>query len=309
MATYTSSVTPRLRVARNSPLNYDRSSQIASASESGPSRLPEFSQLVDLNLNDMAMSEASDQLSTSTIPAPSTSTRSENPAAVLRALLSRLPAQSKSPTPSQSPSQQYLSERESDYDMDISERGNATPSMAQESLKDIFSKARRDPGDTPQKMRPRRNSVDTSEVDASPRVEKQRADHKGKRRSLSDDEMDNANRLSQRRATRFKPSPQPITMEFLRERFSDSRVSHGSVEDEGPLSIHNSSNDTATILRDLKSLQSTPPAATSTPQQSLRLSVNSQFQSNLLDQDTEMQNAIDELDSYGERSAERSSKH
>jgi len=29
-----------------------------------------------------------------------------------------------------------------------------------------------------------------------------------------------------RRATRFKPSPQPVTMEFLRERFSDSQISH-----------------------------------------------------------------------------------
>jgi len=31
-----------------------------------------------------------------------------------------------------------------------------------------------------------------------------------------------------RRATRFKPSPQPVTMEFLRERFSDSRVPDNS---------------------------------------------------------------------------------
>ena len=31
-----------------------------------------------------------------------------------------------------------------------------------------------------------------------------------------------------RRATRFKPSPQPVTMEFLRERFSDSRTPDNS---------------------------------------------------------------------------------
>ena len=69
-------------------------------------------------------------------------------------------------------------------------------------------------------------------------------------------------------------------MEFLRERFSDShnlRTTEDNYKDD-------SSNDTATILRDLNSsqasLEATPPAATSTPQQSqsLRLSTSSSFQ-------------------------------
>jgi hypothetical protein len=190
--------------------------------------------------------------------------------------------------------------------------------MAQESLKDIFSKARHDPGSTPQKTQARRNSVDTSEVKFS--VEAEQMDCKGKRRSLSDDETehldskpsgfwyfskredDNRFPLSgslNRRATRFKPSPQPVTMEFLRERF-DSQISrHMPDEDSSSIREHhilllsskppiltlqiegNSSNDTATLWRDLNSSHASPPAATSTPQQSVRMSVNSEFQSSL----------------------------
>ncbi|KDR75370.1 hypothetical protein GALMADRAFT_552432 [Galerina marginata CBS 339.88] len=302
MATYTPTITPRLRMTRHSPVHYDRStSQIASTSQSGPSRLPDFSQLVDVNLNDMAMSEASDQPSSSKLSTPSTVTRSENPAAVLRALLSRLPPDATTPTQSHPTSQQYASERESDYDM--SEHTNATPSMAQESLKHLFSKARRNPGDTPQKSRPRRNSFDTSEVDASPGVEKERADNKGKRRSLSDDEIEPTNQSSSRNrlGTRSRTSHQPVTMEFLRDRFSNSHVSPS--RPQSPTNIHNSSNETATILRDLGSSQATPPAATSTPQQSLRMSFNLEFHPNLLDQDTEMQNAIQGLGSYEESSS------
>ncbi|KIM45128.1 hypothetical protein M413DRAFT_331464 [Hebeloma cylindrosporum] len=289
-------ITPRLRMTR-APLYYDRNSQIASTSHTGgPSRLTEFSQLVDVDLNDMELPGSSDPSNHSNLSTPSTATRSEKPAAVLRALLSRLPADHRSLTPSQSLPQQYPSERESDYE--TSEPANATPSMAQESLKDIFFKARRDPGNTPQKIRARRNSVSTSEVDASFSVEEERPDSKGKRRSVSDDEAEHLDKSFNRRTTRFKPSPQPVTMEFLRERFSDSQISH-MPENSSP-SIHNSSNVTATLWRDLNSSHATPPAATSTPQQSLRMSINSQFQSNLLDHDTEMRHAIEDLDFNGE---------
>ena len=66
---------------------------------------------------------------------------------------------------------------------------NVAPSIAQESLKHSFSKAVRDPGNTPQKAKRRRNSID-----ASPRVEKERATDKGKRRSMRDDEVENISR-------------------------------------------------------------------------------------------------------------------
>ena len=73
---------------------------------------------------------------------------------------------------------------------------------------------------------------------------------------------------------RLKSASQPVTMEFLRERFSDSHNLRTTEDDHK----EDSSNDTATILRDLNSSQATPPAATSTPQQSLRLSSNSSLQ-------------------------------
>ena len=71
---------------------------------------------------------------------------------------------------------------------------NVAPSIAQESLKHIFSKAVGDPGNTPQKAKRRRNSIDASAVEASPRVKKERATDKGKRRSMRDDEVENISR-------------------------------------------------------------------------------------------------------------------
>jgi hypothetical protein len=81
------------------------------------------------------------------------------------------------------------SEPDSDFDPPRSSLAN-TPSIARESLKDLFSRALRDPGDTPEKNRRRRNSIDISEVDFSPRVDRERAKNKGQRRSLSDEEAD-----------------------------------------------------------------------------------------------------------------------
>ncbi|KAF8813661.1 hypothetical protein BYT27DRAFT_7083576 [Phlegmacium glaucopus] len=297
----TSTFTPRLRLSRHSPVQYR-----ASTSEAGPSRLPNVSQILDLDLKDIPLSDDQPTSGESNIPkitTTPTATRPGNPAAVLRALMSRLPAHSPSPTQSHALSVQDGTERESDFDT-ISE-SNAAPSIAQESLKDIVSKALRDPGNTPQKVRRRRNSIDASEVEASPRVGKERAKNKGKRRSMSDDEVENASQSIHHRNIRSKSTSQPITMEFLRERFSDSHNLGISIEPQrspATSSNHDSSNDTATLLRDLNSSQATPPAATSTPQQSLRLSTTSRFQfhSNLLDQDSEMQKAIEGLDSFDE---------
>ena len=167
------STTPRLRM---SPVQYRRSRSHASISEAGPSRLPSLSQILDLDMKDMPLSD--DQFSFNTpkiintpkITTTPTPTRSDNPAAVLRALLSRLPAHPPSPTKSSTEH-----ERESDFDT-VSE-SNAAPSIAQESLKHVFSNALRDPGNTPQKSRRKRDSTDSSEVEG--RVEKERAKNRG----------------------------------------------------------------------------------------------------------------------------------
>ena len=281
-------------MSRHSSVQYDRSSNIAS--EAGPSRLPNFSQILDLDMKDMPLSDdqfSSNEQNTPKFTTTSTATRSDNPAAVLRALLSRLPAHPPSPTKSHALSVQGSTEQERESDYDTVSESNVAPSIAQESLKHIFSNALRDPGNTPQKARRKRNSIDSGELEGNPRVEKERAKNKGKRRSVSDDEVEITSReLSSgfaishltkldvesinRRDIRFKSTSQPITMDFLRERFSDShnlRTTEDNHKDD-------SSNDTATILQDLNSSQATPPAATSTPQQSqsLRLSTNSSFQ-------------------------------
>jgi serine/arginine repetitive matrix protein 2 len=114
-------------------------------------------------------------------------TPADTPAARLRALLSRVPNQSSSANVPEKPPPPPS---ELDSDFETPHFSPITPSIARESLKDLFSHALRDPGDTPQKRRRRRNSIDASEVEASPRVERERAKYKTKRQSLSDDEVD-----------------------------------------------------------------------------------------------------------------------
>ncbi|KAF4620699.1 hypothetical protein D9613_000558 [Agrocybe pediades] len=292
-AVYTATMTtPRLRLPRPTPSYNDRSRSSATTTDFvGPSRLPEFSQLVDVDLHDMARSESSDQPTIiSKVSTPSTVVRAEDRAATLRALLARLPEQKHSPAPSQIPDQ-YPSERESDYDM--SDRGSVTPSVAQESLKGIFSKARLAAEDTPLKTQPRWNGLDTTQVESSRVLHREKDTGKGKGRSLSDDDNDETNVVSTSRSRRkSRSSPQPLTAEFLRERFSESFA-----PPVGETS-NNSSNETATLLRDFDTSHPSPPMATSTPQQSMRMSVSMDLHSNLLDQDTEMQHAIEGLDSY-----------
>ncbi len=200
MSTTTISVTPRLRMTRHSPTPQDRTTLTAtSLSEAGPSRLPDLSQLVNVTLKDMDISD--DNIYASDVPTeprphvatPPSMTRADNPAAVLRALLSRLPNHDENSAPAnEGDEHQYPSEKESDYDV---ETASATTSVAQSSLKDIFSRALREPGDTPRKdrlHRQRSSSIGATDAEDTPHIVEAR-DIKGKRRSLSDDEVENAN--------------------------------------------------------------------------------------------------------------------
>ncbi|KAG5635089.1 hypothetical protein H0H81_012488 [Sphagnurus paluster] len=232
----------------------------------------------------------------------------ETPAARLRALLARTPSSPKAtPMPQRSV---QSSDNESDFDPPNAMPQN-TPSFARESLKDLFGRAMRDPGNTPQKdsVKPRRNSIDVSEVEASPRV-RERARNMAPRKSLSDEEIESPTKSSQRSEASFKSS-QAATFDILRERLANS---HSQIKD---LDIDDSmyqydldsvpnenSKDTATILRDLNP---SPPPVASTTQQSLHLSTNTQLQlqlSNLLEQDSEMHRAFEGFDSYEEGRSE-----
>ncbi|KAH9485264.1 hypothetical protein JR316_0002171 [Psilocybe cubensis] len=297
MATYTSTLTPRRRMVRNPLANFDRSGQTVSTSEPGPSRLPELSQIIDVNLSDMSMSHTTDHTTRSSALIAPTVTRSEaTPAEKLRALLNVLPHEVTSTARVPSSPKQYLSERDSDYD--ITGPASATKSIAQESVRNLFSNARRDP-DTPQKSISMHNGADHSDVEPTHRYVR---DRKGKQKSLHNDSselQDQTPHLS-RMSTRSKA---PVTMEFLRERFSDSVVSPEDAElpDTSTNRVGNQ-----TFLRDLDAYGHSPPIGTSTPQQSLRMSFNSQFHSNLLESDTEMQDAIDGLGEYDEVTNHRS---
>lgn len=190
---------PRLRLTRQSSKLDDDD---VNTPQAGPSRLsPDHRSVTEMGgyeNND----EGDDAESTPKMPVldtmptePSLSsmqpaTPTDTPAARLRALLSRVP--NSPPTSRAAPAP--LSEPDSDFDPPRSSPLN-TPSIARESLKDLFSRALRDPGNTPEKSRgKRRNSIDVSEVESSPRVQRERAKHKGQRRSLSDEEADKTSR-------------------------------------------------------------------------------------------------------------------
>ena len=114
----------------------------------------------------------------------------ETPAARLRALLSRVPNNK----PLLVPPRSDLVDSDGDTTDDDPRppSPSASVSLARESLRDIFMRARREPGDTPQKdktLRPRRGSFD--ELDQGTRIRRP-----GKRKSLSDEELETPSMLT-----------------------------------------------------------------------------------------------------------------
>ncbi|KAF8348140.1 hypothetical protein F5887DRAFT_952300 [Amanita rubescens] len=217
-----------------------------------------------------------------------TALAAETPAARLRALLSRVPNNKPLLVP---PRSDLL-----DSDLDTADddpQPTSHISFARETLRDMFMHAMREPGDTPQKdktLRPRRNSFD--ELD-----QRTRDRRSGRRKSLSDEELE--------------PLPsdlQPIasgsqTMSIRDKLFTDSQT---QLQDQSLPLLHEQSTSTS---HNLNASQATPPAATSTPQSFLRKTqtdsnfpsqLDSQLvQSNLLDTDSEMQQAIENVESEG----------
>lgn len=183
---------PRLRLSRNSPSSvhdYSASQNIAYPGSSrlqNPPRPALATTLLERDDDDELL--PTPKASTPLILPGASSNSDETPATRLRAVLSRVPIESRTPVARPPPSVS-LSELESDFEPLNPVSGPS--SMAQESLKDLFEHALRDPGDTPSKGRRRRNSIDTSEVESSPRVARERAKNKGKRKSLSDEEAEN----------------------------------------------------------------------------------------------------------------------
>nr|GAT57760.1 predicted protein [Mycena chlorophos] len=171
-------------------------------------------------------------------------------------------------------------DNESDFDPPLFSPPQQPNSM--QSIRNIFSRAL----DTPPTKRARRGS--TSEVEDGSTLER----HKGKRKSLSDEEADVSKTTSR--------SSQATTYNTLRARLDNSTT---QLKDQPPpATLHDTFNaddsgGTDLFMRGLQSLGATDPLATSTPPHSLEISQNSRYQSNLLDHDSEMHHLMD-MDSY-----------
>ena len=176
---------PRLRVTRHSqfsPLDDD----LSRTPTAGPSRLHA---LHDENED----TDATPRLPVSSSLPSMFSLTEDTPAARLRALLAQVPNTSSASRTQllHEPLPSLPSDRESDFDPPP-RWANASTASARESLKSLITHALRDPGDTPRKDG-RRNSIDLSEVEDSPRIDRviqERSRNKGKRMSFSDDEFD-----------------------------------------------------------------------------------------------------------------------
>ncbi|KAG2074539.1 hypothetical protein BDR04DRAFT_1092688 [Suillus decipiens] len=244
-------------------------------------------------------------------PSTSSATPSDTPAARLRALLAR---SLDSPNGKSPPTKPFAQLSEDSAGPVSSRFPPATPSITRDSLKDLFSRARREPGDTPQKSKPRRNSFDTSEMDITPVVDREREQHKGKRKSLSDDEVDKP-KSSKGSESSFRSS-HAATFDSLRTRLmsSHSRLldqnlptavydvtsqpsETGSLlADEPRLEGHINVNSATTLSRPLDSTWSSPPRSASSYQRTFQLPSQLASHSNLLDQDSDMQHAMGDLD-------------
>lgn len=183
---------PRLRLPRYSPQHSDQ----ALTPIAGPSQNPNFLHTDDGDDDD---ADSTPRMTASEVRfSPRSAVTAglppaDNPTARLRALLARVPNAPNGATPQVSSSRPMSfpsgSEPDSDFEPPLSMV--TTSSIARESLKELFSHALREPGNTPRKVsRPRRNSIDGSEVEASPLVDEERVRHKAKRRVYSDEEAD-----------------------------------------------------------------------------------------------------------------------
>ena len=191
--------TARRRITRTVP-GPNESTSTASSLQAGPSRLPDLTQLVDVNYSALNQNydTESDDVSTPRVPISNHKpplASGETPAARLRALNSLIRDNTAVTSVPPPPPQEADSTAEYDSDFDMGESINATASMARESLRDIFSRALRPPGGTPQKQHKRRNSIDASDLESSVNTEQGKSKRRGQRKSLSDEEVENSHRM------------------------------------------------------------------------------------------------------------------
>ncbi|KAL1682632.1 hypothetical protein EV122DRAFT_259004 [Schizophyllum commune] len=265
---------PRLRVSRNPPFLSRDLPSMPGPSSADPATFP-----------DRIPSHHDDDgdWPTSRIPAPyhPPSANGRSPDAMrLRDLLDQTsgPSSSDARPVAPAPRSYPPSELESDYD-DIPNFGGG-PSLARESLKALFNSAL---ADTPE--RTRRSNVTTSDMDMSPGPSKPMHQRNW---SMSDDGSEDA----EAPPASLRPTP-------------GRRQANGSPVDDKPtprpelknlLVSDTESDDTAAPFpRHPNTAKASPPENTNTPFHSIHLSPN---ESNLTDQDSDMQRAMQDYDSY-----------
>ncbi|CDO75530.1 hypothetical protein BN946_scf184871.g11 [Trametes cinnabarina] len=276
---------PRLRISRFSPQSNDQ----VLTPVAGPSHNPDFLHADDDDEDAestprMAVSAISDRQSPQATTTPGLP--AETPAARLRALLARVPNTPDSATPHapsfRPPAPPSISEPDSDFEPPYPSAMSS--SIARESLKELFSRALRSPGNTPRKGKLRRNSIDASEVEASPRVEEERAKYKGKRRSLSDEEAEKSKHIEPSERS-FRSSSAASAFDALRQRLDGSTSVLPSLPAEQmvmdvSMPPFDSSTDMAMLPpAPVDSSSEMPPYATSTPMRTFQMSAHLHMQS------------------------------
>jgi serine/arginine repetitive matrix protein 2 len=180
---------PRLRITRHSQLSLD--DDFSRTPTAGPSRLSPLHA-------DNEDTEDTPRLPVSSSLPSIYAAVEDTPAARLRALLAQVPNTSSASRTQllHEPPPPLPSDRDSDFDPPPKWANSSTTSCARENLRSLFTHALREPGDTPRKDT-RRNSIDSSEVEDSPRIDRvmqERSRNKGKRTSFSDEELETSSR-------------------------------------------------------------------------------------------------------------------
>ncbi|KAI0790671.1 hypothetical protein C8Q75DRAFT_760087 [Abortiporus biennis] len=299
---------PRLRLTRHSPRLRPSNSDLLDTPVAGPSRISlesdeedtEATPRISSNTN-LVSSERNSPMSNTTSASPT------DPASRLRALLARTSISS-SPGPSSHTALPTTpSDRESDFD--IPNFSTGTRSIARENLKELISYALREPGDTPREGKQRQNSIDTSEVEATPRIEQaeyERATFNGKRRSMSDEESEKSRILADVNVERPLRSS-AAAYDALRQRLAqvDSMPPTRPPKQPSPdtsIVMEEKSTEEYIVVPQQLDNSTAAPEVSSTPMRSMQLPSNIQMQSNLLEQDSEMQRAMNGMDSYDDDS-------
>ncbi|KAH9083633.1 hypothetical protein EDB83DRAFT_2511952 [Lactarius deliciosus] len=298
---------PRLRITRYSQLSLSPlDDDLSRTPTAGPSRLHALH-------GDNEDTDSTPRLPVSSSLPSIYAAVEDTPAARLRALLAQVPNTSSASRTQllHEPPPPLPSDRDSDFDPPPKWANSSTTSSARENLKSLFTHALRDPGDTPRKDG-RRNSIDSSEVEDSPRIDRvtqERSRNKGMRTSFSDEELEtSSSSFCRSHPHSFRPRTPPIRQKGTRPFQRHMLLTWKPSEVASWVPMHpnqtasmsaasDSSTDNAALIREMHGRTVPAPGISSTSLQTVHLLPNSRAS-----QDSEMQRAMGVGDSFGSTS-------